>query len=75
MTMPRPGIDRPVTRGDIESKLREIRGTAEDELPNPPEGAQRGGLAVGAAALLVVAFWLGRRRGRKKSTIVEIRRI
>jgi hypothetical protein len=65
---------RPVTRGDIEAKLREIRGTVEEELPSP-EGAQRGGLALGAAALLVLAFWLGRRRGRKKSTIVEIRRI
>jgi hypothetical protein len=75
MNVPKPGVDRPVTRADIEAKLREIRGTAEEELPNPPESAQRGGLAVGAAALLVLAFWLGRRRGRKKSTIVEIRRI
>jgi hypothetical protein len=66
---------RPITRDDIEAKLREIRGTAEDAAPDVPQGAQRTGLVVGAAALLVLAFVLGRRRGRKKNTIVEIRRI
>jgi LPXTG-motif cell wall-anchored protein len=75
MTSPRVGGEHRITRQEIEAKLREIRGTAEEELPTTPETAQRGGLAVGAAVLLVLAFWLGRRRGRKKSTIVEIRRI
>jgi len=65
----------PVSRGDIESKLRQIRGTAEDVAPDVPETAQRTGLLVAGVALVVVAFVLGRRRGRKKSTIVEIRRI
>ena len=75
MTATAPGRDRPITRGDIEAKLREIRGTAEEAAPTPPESAQRTGLIIGAVALLAVAFVLGRRRGRKKSTIVEIRRI
>lgn len=70
-----PGRDRPITRADIEAKLREIRGTAEETAPAAPETAQRTGIIVGALLLLVVAFVLGRRRGRKKSTIVEIRRI
>jgi hypothetical protein len=69
-----PG-DRRITRADIEAKLHEIRGTAEDAAPDVPESAQRTGLVAAGGALLVVAFLLGRRRGRKKSTIVEIRRV
>lgn len=68
-----PG-DRRITRSDIEAKLQEIRGTAEDSAPDVPESAQRTGILAAGGALLVVAFLLGRRRGRKKSTIVEIRR-
>ena len=80
MTSAAPGTDRritdrPITRSDIEAKLREIRGTAEDAAPDVPATARRGGMvAVGAVAVLG-AFVLGRRRGRKKSTVVEIRRI
>jgi hypothetical protein len=69
-----PG-DRRITRSDIEAKLQEIRGTAEDVAPDVPESAQRTGLIAAGGALLVLAFVLGRRRGRKKNTIVEIRRI
>jgi hypothetical protein len=65
----------PITRGDLEAKLREIRGTAEDATPDVPETAQRTGLIFAAGAAMIVVFLLGRRRGRKKSTIVEIRRI
>jgi hypothetical protein len=73
---PRPIIPPgPVGRGDIEAKLRQIRGTAEDVAPDVPETAQRTGLLVAAVVVVVIAFVLGRRRGRKKSTIVEIRRI
>lgn len=68
-----PG-DRRITRTDIEAKLQEIRGSAEDATPDVPESAQRTGMVVAGGALLLVAFLLGRRRGRKKSTIVEIRR-
>ena len=69
------GAGRPITRGDIEAKLREIRGTTESATPDVPESAQRTGMIAAGAALLVLAFVLGRRRGRKKNTIVEIRRI
>jgi hypothetical protein len=69
------GRDGPITRADIEAKLSEIRGIADDATPDVPESAQRTGLLVAGGAVLVVAFLLGRRRGRKKSTIVEIRRV
>jgi hypothetical protein len=66
--------DQAVTRGDIEAKLAEIRGVADDTTEVAQEAAKPALIAVGAG-VVVIAFLLGRRRGRKKSTIVEIRRI
>jgi hypothetical protein len=65
---------QPVTRADIEAKLAEIRGVADDATEVAEEAAKTG-LIVAAIAVVVIAFLLGRRRGRKKSTIVEVRRI
>jgi len=65
---------RRITRADIESKLREVRGEVEEK----GEAAKSTGLTValiGVAAIVGVAFLLGRRRGRRKSTVVEIRRV
>ncbi|MER3453072.1 MAG: hypothetical protein C4344_05355 [Acidimicrobiia bacterium] len=63
-----------VTREDIEAKLGEIR----DELAETRERA-RGTVVVagivGVAVLVGAAYWLGRRKGRKRSTVVEVRRV
>jgi hypothetical protein len=71
---PGPGADKPVTRADIEAKLAEIRGVTEDAT-EIAEGSAKTGLMVAGIGVVVVAFLVGRRRGRKKSTIVEIRRM
>ena len=71
---PGPGAEQPVTRADIEAKLAEIRGVA-DDTTEVAEGAAKTGLVVAGVAVVVVAFLLGRRRGRKKRTIVEVRRV
>lgn len=63
-----------VSRSDIEAKLREIRGGVEETA----DQAKGYALAIGAAVvvgLLGVAFILGRRKGRKQTTIVEIQRV
>ena len=63
-----------ISRRDIENKLREIRG----DVDTATESAKSVGLVVAVAVVVVVvglAFLGGRRRGRKLSTIVEIRRI
>jgi pyruvate/2-oxoglutarate dehydrogenase complex dihydrolipoamide acyltransferase (E2) component len=60
--------------GDIEAKLQAIQGDANEtaERAKPTIAAA----AVGGVVLLIlVAFVLGRRRGRRKSTWVEIRRL
>ena len=63
-----------ITRADIEAKLRAIRDDIE------PVGEQaKGGLMAAApvvAALLVVgAYLLGKRSGRKRRAVIEIRRL
>ena len=63
-----------ITRSDIESKLREIRG----EVTEVGESARSIGMIVGAVAVVAVVgavYLFGRRRGRKEKTVVEIRRV
>jgi hypothetical protein len=66
--------DKRVTRADIEAKLAEIRGVT-DETAEVAQGAAKTGLVIAGVGVVIVAFLLGRRRGRKKSTIVEVRRV
>jgi hypothetical protein len=73
-TSPSPIGNQTVTRADIEAKLAEIRGVT-DETTEVAEGAAKTGLVIAGVLVVVVAFLLGRRRGHKKSTIVEIRRV
>ena len=63
-----------ITRADIEGKLHEMRGEVEEsaEAAKTPIMAIAGGVAV---AIVIVAFLLGKRRGRRRSTVVEIRRV
>ena len=63
-----------ITRADIEGKLREMRGDVEEtaEAAKAPIMAIAGGVA---AAIVIAAFLFGKRRGRRKSTVVEIRRV
>ena len=63
-----------VRPSDIEAKLREIKGEVRDSA----EKAAPVGIAIGVAAVVVVigaAYLMGKRRGRKRSTVVEIRRM
>ena len=63
-----------IERSDIEAKFRELQGDVQDTA----DEAKSYAFAVAAVVvvgLAAAAFVLGRRRGRKRSTIVEIRRI
>lgn len=64
----------PISRDDIEAKFRELQAevdVVEDDARNYALVAA----VVGVALVVTVAFVLGRRRGRKRGTIVEIRRV
>jgi hypothetical protein len=65
---------RKITRDDLESAFAEVIGeteaTTERSMPNL--------IVVGAAALIgviAIAYLFGRRRGRSRSAVVEVRRI
>ncbi len=63
-----------ITRDDIEAKFRELTGEASDEIESTRSQVVTVGLAVGVA-LVAVVFLIGRRNGRRRSAVVEVRRL
>jgi hypothetical protein len=66
--------DRKITRDDIEDKLKELKG----EVGQQAEAAKMPAIAIAVGVVVVsiaVAYWLGRRKGNKRQTVLEIRRI
>lgn len=59
---------------DIRAKLGEIRGEVDETAEQVRPKAWYAGVG-GVVLLVVVAFLLGRRRGQRKSSWVEIRRL
>jgi hypothetical protein len=62
----------PVTKADIEAKLRELGGGLEDDADR---GRRVGPWVLGAAVVIVVVYRLGVSLGARNSTLLEIRRI
>jgi hypothetical protein len=67
------GTER-ITRDQIEAKFRELTGEVSDEVESTRSQLVTVGLAVGVV-LVAAVFLIGRRNGRRKSAIVEVRRI
>jgi hypothetical protein len=63
----------PIGRADIEAKLRELQGEVEI-IGEEAKSYAITVVAVVGVAIVAVAFVLGRRRGRRNRTIVEVRR-
>jgi hypothetical protein len=63
-----------IERRDIEEKLRELQGEVTEATDSAKSYVLIAGAVVGVV-VIGVAFALGTRRGRRKSTVVEIRRI
>ena len=63
-----------ITRDDLESKFRELEGEATSTAEQAKSYAIAAA-AIAVVAVVTVAFVLGRRKGRKKTTVVEIKRI
>ena len=66
--------DRKITRDDIESKLKELQG----EVTQKAEAAKMPAIAIAIGVVVLsiaVAYTLGRRKGKKRLTVLEIRRL
>ena len=63
-----------VSRQDIEDKVRALQGDVQGKVDDRRSTllVVAGGVGV---ALVVVFFLLGRRSGKRRSTVVEIRRV
>jgi len=65
---------RPIRRSDLEAKIRELHGGVEETAHSATSTLLTVG-AVVAVGVIAVAFMLGRRKGRRRTTVVEVRRI
>ncbi len=65
---------RPITRADLEAAFQRVVGEGEQAVQSALPTAA---VVAGAAALFVVAiaYLAGKRRGRRKSSVIEIRRL
>lgn len=68
------GMDEPVTKDTIEAKLREIRGEVDTTAGSARPYVLIAGVVV-TVAVVGVAYLLGRRKGKKKTTLIEVRRV
>ena len=66
--------EQKITRDQIEAKIRDMTGGVTDEVEGVKSQALTVGLAI-AVATVAIVYLIGRRRGRRNSAIVEIRRI
>ncbi|HMK99535.1 MAG TPA: hypothetical protein VK428_05050 [Acidimicrobiales bacterium] len=72
--MSAPAAGRPITRDDIEAKLRQVAGDVDDQV-EAARPAIVTGAVVAVVAVGVLAYLWGRHRGRRRSAVVEIRRL
>jgi hypothetical protein len=69
--------DRPITKQDIRAKLQDIAGEV-DAAKEQAYGYRDYALMAGAAVIvgvIVVAYLMGKSKGKQRRTVVEIRRI
>jgi len=66
--------EQPISRDDIQAKLQQIKGEVETTTDTAKPYALAAGVAV-VVVVVAVAYLLGRRKGKKRMTIVEVRRV
>lgn len=63
-----------ITPADLENKFRDIQGQVDTVAQDSKKKAAVAGSAL-AVLLLVIIYVMGRNAGKKKSTVLEIRRL
>jgi len=66
--------DKKISRDDIEAKMRELQGEVDENLDSAKSVAVPAAIGV-AIVLVLVAYVLGRRKGRKRQLVLEIKRV
>lgn len=66
--------EKKITRADLEGKFREIQDDVQGKIDTKRDTLKA--VAIGGGVVLLLIFYvLGRRSGKKKTTLVEIRRV
>jgi hypothetical protein len=63
-----------ITRDDLERRFAALQGGIRDKVADRKRTLVTAA-GVGAAVLLLIVFLLGKRSGKRKTTLVEIRRV
>ncbi len=63
-----------ITRDDLEEKLREMSGGVEETVESAKPKLISSAVA-GIVLVALIAYLLGRRRGRARSAVIEIRKV
>ena len=63
-----------ITPEDLEGKLRAFQGDVQSKVESKRNTIVMAG-AAGVTVLLIIFFLMGKRAGKKKTTLVEIRRL
>ncbi|MDE0117776.1 MAG: hypothetical protein OXT07_14320 [bacterium] len=63
-----------ISKNDIQAKFEELKRSLDGTAEAARAPALSGGIVI-LAALVALAFMLGRRRGRASRTVVEVRRV
>lgn len=63
-----------ITKADLEAKFAQLQSGATHTVADAKQKLMAA-VAVGGIVVVVLSFLLGRRSGRRKNTIVEIRRV
>lgn len=64
----------PITRDDIEARFRKVKEQVDERAEKGKRAAIPAGIGV-AILILFLSYLIGKRVGKKRSSIVEIRRI
>ncbi len=64
----------PISKNDLEAKFREIK-TDVDQVTTEKKNKIIPAVTLGAILIMLIAYLLGQRTGKKKSAVVQIRRI
>jgi hypothetical protein len=70
----KPERREPISRDDIEQRFRAIQGGVDDVAGDAVNYALVIGIGV-AVGVVAVAYWLGKRRGRRRGTVIEVKRL
>jgi hypothetical protein len=65
---------RRITIGDVEHQLRSLGGSAQGAL-QASKATAGAAVAVAGAVLVAASYLLGRRRGKRRASVLEIRRV